>query len=118
MIEIATFELIPTDELFDEMFYFSEMDPFSVNFESCGVESLLFLKNIGFMLIMILLHVLLVILQVCFHFFRNCCKFIKKVDQKLKKYLFWNGLQRFYMEIFFEIALLSALNIHQANWDT
>ena len=48
MITLATFELIPTDDLFAEIFYFPEQEPFSESFETCDLESNLFLSNIGF----------------------------------------------------------------------
>ena len=40
MIKLATFDLVPTDEIEDEMYYWPESDgAFSVNFEMVGVES-------------------------------------------------------------------------------
>ena len=41
-----------------------------------------------------------------------------KLHTKLKVYLYWNGLLRFYMEVFFEVALFATLNLHTADWDT
>ena len=118
MITLATFELIPTDDLFEEIFYFPELEPFSESFETCDLETNLFLSNIGFMLVIILLHVLFVILHASIHYFRNSGKLINKVYNKLGPYLYWNGLLRLYMEMFFEIELLSTLNLHMANWNT
>ena len=118
MITLATFELIPTDDLFAAIFYFPELEPFSESFETCDLETNLFLSNIGFMLVIILLHVLFVILHAFIYYFRNSGKLINKLYNKLGPYLYWNGLLRLYMEMFFELALLSALNLHMANWDT
>ena len=44
MIKISNFDLIPTDKLSEKLWqYFPESEPFSLNFESAGVESKLFL---------------------------------------------------------------------------
>ena len=40
MINLATFDIIPTDALDDAIFYWPEADPFTVNFEMAGVDNL------------------------------------------------------------------------------
>ena len=118
MIKIATFDLIPTEAIYEEFFYFPEIDPFSLSFETVGIESTLFLQNIGFIMVMILVHVLIMIMHALMHGPRNCCPCSQKVHKKLGTYLYYNGLQRFYMEIYMDLALLSILNLHMADWET
>ena len=118
LIGIATFDLVPTEFLYDEAFYFPDADPFSSNFATCDVESTLFLKNIKFVLIMIVMHVVLVILRMIIYLFRNQCSWMMKIYQKLGAYLYYNGTLRFYMEIFFEVALFSSLNLHTMDWES
>ena len=38
-LEIANFEIIPSDLINDEIFYFPEEDPFNLNFQECEIES-------------------------------------------------------------------------------
>ena len=47
MGKLATFDLIPTESLDEEMYNWPDEAPYSVSFESAGVESKLFLANIG-----------------------------------------------------------------------
>ena len=54
MISLATFDLLPTELIDQEIYYWPESDgAFSVNFETSGVESELFLENIGFSMYLI-----------------------------------------------------------------
>ena len=46
-IKLASFDLIPTDWIDDKLWYFPEIDAFSLSFETAGVESTLLLQNIG-----------------------------------------------------------------------
>ena len=112
MIELASFDLIPTGFLDDIMFYFPEADAFSPNFEAAGVESTFLLANMGFGMYLIYMNVFLVVVYASLHCCRNSSKFIKKIYKKISAYLFWNGLIRFYMEMFFDLSLYSILNIH------
>ena len=56
LIKIAKFELIPTEKINEELWYFPEGEAFSLNFETAGVESKLFLENIGTILYLVLLN--------------------------------------------------------------
>ena len=67
LIKIATFDLIPTELLIDEMFYFPESEAFSLSLETSGVESTLFIRNIGFVLIIIIAHMILCALHAIFY---------------------------------------------------
>ena len=43
LIKIATFDLIPTDELNETLWYFPEDEAFSASFDTVGIESQMFL---------------------------------------------------------------------------
>ena len=48
-------------------------------------------------------------------------KLTRKIDcliRRLSNYFLWNGLIRLYMEVFFEIALASSLNLYFVDWNT
>ena len=109
MISIATFDLIDTESIDDQMYYFPEEDPFNLNFQQSGYESNFILKNIGLILWMIfgyfLLHLSFIMMFKC-----------KKIRSKIGKYLYWNGSIRFFFEAFYEVTLLSILNIYKNEW--
>ena len=118
MIKIATFDLIPTHDLIKEMWYFPDGDAYSINFEQVGLESKLFLLNIGLELWIVVTHLLLILIHALVYLLKGRCGLSKNIQTKLGSYLYWNGLLRLYMEIFFDIAMLSVLNMYTVNWDT
>ena len=48
LVKISTFDLIPTEFIDEMIWYFPDVDAYSLNFEMVGVESTLLLANIGF----------------------------------------------------------------------
>ena len=83
LIKVATFDLVPTDLIDGEMFYWPETGPYSVNFEMAGTESLYFFANIGFVLYMIYYHVSIALVHACIHKIRNSCKCAKRLHTKI-----------------------------------
>ena len=120
MVTLATFDLFPTHLLEEKMYYFPDGGAFNLNFETAGIESELFLENIGFILWILMAHLLLALIHLVLYLImkRQSCKCIHKVYEKLGNYLYWNGLLRLLMEIYFELTLLSILNLHKVDWDT
>ena len=102
LIEIANFEVIPSEELNKKLFYFPEVDSFSLNFQECGIDSLFFLLIIGFPLYIILGHIALLVIYYLLALLNLiCCSpRIGKLINYLRKYLFWNGFIRLYMELY------------------
>ena len=45
--EVANFDLLPTDSIDDHIHEFPEDEPFNINFEACGLESVHFTVNTG-----------------------------------------------------------------------
>ena len=74
MIDLATFDLLPTEFLDSEIYYWPEMDPYTVNFEMAGIESIYFLANIGFALYLIYLYILAVLIHGCLKTLKNTAK--------------------------------------------
>ena len=69
--KIATFNLIPTEGLDNQIYYWPDHDPFSVSFEMAGTESLFFLANVGFTMYMIYLHILAALIHIILYPMRN-----------------------------------------------
>ena len=118
MIKLATFDLIPTEFIDAEIHYWPESEPYSVNFEMAGTESVFLLVNIGFMIYIIYYHTLIAIVHACPHKVRNTSTIAFKIHQKIGSYLYWEGFNRLYMELYFDLNFLSILNLHTADWET
>ena len=102
IIEIANFEVIPSEEINNKLFYFPEEDAFSLNFSECGIESQFFLLIMGLPLYIMLGHFALLVLYIflclCNVVLRSPC--IAAIVTYLGRYLFWNGFIRLYMELY------------------
>ena len=118
-IEIANFEVIPSGEINDWLFYFPEVDPFSLNFEECGIDSLFFLPLMGLPLYIMLVHIALSIVYLVLALINYFCRLrcLDKILKKLKSYLFWNGFLRLYMEIYQGLCVATVLNTYTAEDD-
>ena len=74
MNKIVTFELIPTDWITESLWeYFPEEEPFSLNFESVGLESRLFLQNAGLTFYIVQMNILYGLLHFILYPLRNTC---------------------------------------------
>lgn len=118
LIKVASFDLIPTDIIDEQLWYFPEGDPFSLNFNTAGIESTMFFANIGLIFYMIVFNVFLIVLHIFFFTAKNSCNCAQKGRKKVGDYLYFNGSIRFFMEVYFDVALLSALNLETVDWNT
>ena len=118
LVKIATFDLIPTEFIDEMIWYFPDADAYSLNFEMVGVESTLLLANIGFMKWLIGLNILLVLIYSILYPCRDSYSCFKWANEKIGGYLYFDGLLRLYMEAFFDIAMISCLNLYIADWDS
>ena len=110
--------MIPTEHVDSLIYYFPDADSFSSNFETVGIESKLLLANVGFALWLIYLNALFMIVHAIISMTKTRRTCMMKLQQKLGSYLYWNGLTRLYMELFFQLMLLGALNLHTAEWNS
>ena len=99
--QFAEFDLIPTEYLDELMYYWPEEDPFSANFESVGIETTFFLENIGFAIWMANFNIVLILFHAAIYKVNCKSRCCQKFKEKLSFYLYWNGLIRLYMELFF-----------------
>lgn len=118
LVEIATFDVIPVSSLEEEIYYFPEADPFTVNFEMVGTESTLFLANIGLPLWMLVAMPFLAFLSACVSRISTSNKCFDRVKQKLHAFLYSGGVSRMLIELFFDLFFLGLLNLHTAEWNT
>ena len=72
MLKISNFDIIPIDWLSAAIWdYWPEDDAYSVNFESAGVESTLFLQNVGLTFYLVILTIIIGIVHLCLLPFRR-----------------------------------------------
>ena len=120
LIKIASFNLIDTGEMIDSKIYEfpDDEEAFNINFKECGYESTLLLKNSSLIIWTLTVNAALFLL---FCITRMLSRFSSRLTcciKKLSVYFFWNGLIRLFMEVFFEIAFASSLNLYTADWNT
>ena len=89
----------------------------NINFEECGYESTFILHNASFTIWTLYANCVLFALWLLLKIVAKCKK-IARLITKLADYLFWNGPIRLFMEVFFEVAFASALNLYVVEWDT
>ena len=93
-----------------------------MNFQMCGYESLLFILNAGFPLYIIHAYIALVVVYLLLYLakkmFKCKCKCLSKSVECLGKYLLWNSLIMVYMEMYQDLSLISALNMHTVTWQS
>ena len=116
MRTFSNFDMFPMEVIYDQLYYFPDADPFTVNFEMSGTESTLFLSNIGtplwIMLTMVILALILALLNKC----RQRFTCINKLYEKLNKYLNKDSYMRFFMEVSFDMMFLTTLNLYTIEW--
>ena len=113
MITVATFDILPTDELFPLIFpNIPEIDAYSPKFDRLGYGSMFIIMNMGTMLIVLFyyLALYLVVLPCA----RLSAKFGsrrgKRTEKKLRKVLFWDHAIVFLQEGFMEICISALIN--------
>ena len=118
LISVATFNIVPTSMIDEMIYYFPEADAFSPNFEMVSIESTFLLANLQFTTWVILFYVLLILASMILYMFKDKAQCVRKLYEKLSKKLYWDGLIRLHMELFMDMLLLPALNLHTVVWDT
>ena len=117
--EIAEFEIIPSETINEKLFYLPEVDPYTIKFQECGIESRFFLQTMGLPLYIMLVHFALLVIYIFLTLFNVILQSprLRIITNYLKRYLFWNGFLRLYMELYSGLALSSVLNIHTGTDD-
>ena len=75
-----------------------------------GFDTKLMVSNAGPALWTIYVYLALIVVF-AFTFKIRCCR------RRLGKYLFWNALVRLLTEVYLEMLMLAALNLHTVEWD-
>ena len=120
ILDVAKYELVDTSEKIDRLlFYLPETEAYNAGFDECHYNSTLLVANISSLVWMYVLNlagVFLLVLCIIMANKKSCRPAL--ANSKLRNYFLCNGLIRIFMETFFELAMVSLVNIHTADWNT
>ena len=88
IIEVVNLDLLATQIDEENLYYLPEAEPFNINFEAVGIETKLFITNIGSVIWM----------TRAFFIFVIFCLILKKVRyiwEKFGKNIYYNGIIRY-----------------------
>lgn len=108
---IATFDVLPTDDINAVILTFYDSLPIDNNFEEVGYESRNFIQNLGSIYYFFPLIGVWLLLLAILKLFAACgCSRPNRWYAKLKAALFWNFLLRLVIESYLELHLSSTIN--------
>ena len=112
IMNLASFNLLPTDEFYNSYMVMSN-DPGALNsnFDDQGYGSVYLLQNLGTLLVAILTIPLFVGLYYVLKPLTRCSTRIKKVHLKLKNYLFWSHQIQVIFESYSVICMCALINL-------
>ena len=97
MITIANFEVLPSDDINEQIFYVPEIEaqPYNENFAVAEYNSVHAVYNLGSIFYILVVHVLLIVAWLFLALITKLApsaQTFKKRFNELHNYLFWNGL--------------------------
>ena len=111
IMQIAAFDILPTDSFYDTYFNIDETEPMNSNFEQIGFGSLFFLYNLGSMVVAIaslpVLVVLILLMKPC----RKCSGRINRYHNKLSRYMYWGHPITVFTESYAQLCICSMINM-------
>ena len=115
MIEIALFDILPSEWMLEQMIYYPQEDSFNLNFQILEYNSSFAVPNLGTIFFILLTFLLLIPISILLVFFSTDIKELRKHSKNLKDFLYWKGTIRFFTESYMEILLAVGLNIAMFN---
>ena len=113
IMDVASFDLLPTERFYDT--YLSLKDEASnslnSNFESLGYSSMYFLRNMGTLMLVLLSLPFLVVVQLILKYvFRNS-KRVTIFERRLSKSLYWNYVIQVIFESYSVLCMCVLINL-------
>lgn len=112
LVEIANFDILPTDDLFAKIFDFPDEGGFNLNFESIDIGSYYAIENLGTVFLIFNIYVVLSVIQLVGYIFSERVRCCRKVSKKISGFLYWGGILRLLMEGYLETLLCTMLNLY------
>ena len=93
-----------------------QTDPINERYEASGLESKYFINNLGTFYLILFVYFFLVLVWYIVNFIRKYkdCKCLKRLDKKLHKRLFWNGLLAVVFESYLMVSLCAFIAIQNS----
>jgi len=107
---VASFNLLPTDQLFDKYVELTPTEPQSANFESLGYETRNLLKNLGLLFFLFALHLIMFLIFSILHRCRSKGPNYEALYKWVRKHAIGTVFIRFFMESYLEVAVSVFLN--------
>jgi len=101
---IANFDVVPTDDIFEVLFNFTETPPYTTNMVYMGMETHNMISNLGTMFLFVLIGIALMVWLLILGMF----SFIERVKLsfiRLKRSIFFNMILRFCIESYLELGI-------------
>lgn len=111
VMQIVAFDIVPTDDFYNDELGEVESDPINENFAEIGFEGGLFLYNLGSMILTFLIYPLFIVIT----WLLGKCKRIKKVHkwaEDTKKGLFWSEPIVTITEAYSVLAMCTFINLN------
>lgn len=116
--EIATFNVVETSSVSESFIYWPEMDAISLNFQDAGYDSPLIIPQLGTLFYVFMGMIGLACFQVLLLFVAKAIPKTSCLNDKVKRYLYWNGSIRFFMEGYLDFALMALINVKHLDWES
>ena len=112
MITVAIFDILPTDDMYPEVFTQlpEDVDPYSEKFDRLDFGSPFIVMNLGTLFIIFLAYLLLYLVYPITVLLGKFNIFCSKRAKCIEKMIFWNHVIVFLQEAFLEIMISSILN--------
>lgn len=109
LMQIAAFDIIPTDNLFNFLFDVEPPEPLNSNFEVVGFETLYFLHNLGSLCFPIFAFPILVVVNLVLKIYRGNKKFAN-ASRKIEGHIYWNTTIRVLLEAYTIMIVCAFIN--------
>ena len=113
MITVASFDILPTDEIFPILFpALPPIDsPYDDLFERLQIASRYTVMNMGTMLLILTFYLLMYFLYPIFAFIKNDSRCGARMEAKLRPILFWNHSITFIYEGYLDMLIAGSINV-------
>ena len=112
-MNIASFDLLPTDMFYDRYTNLKDYDdgPLNLNFESLGYSSVYFLYNMGTLILTFLAVPILIVVSLCLKAISKNFKKLGRLHAKLSNFLYWNYIIQVLVESYSVMCMCVLINL-------
>ena len=78
MIDIATFDVVPSEDINEEFFILPEAEPYNINFQQSRIDSVYAITNVGTIFYILIIYAVLILVERSWSLLsRKCQKGVK-----------------------------------------